>query len=118
MADALKLLLTAACSALVVGAVGCSKDACNTYQDDVTAKLVQCGVTAASTTPLPSECTAPAADLAQCLDLCIPLIDCQCWRTPSMACDDVNRKYLDCLNKCKNPNGTTSSSSSSSSSGG
>jgi len=116
MADAWRLLLTAACSAICVGAIGCGKDACTTYQDDLTAKLAQCKFTLdTSTTPLPSECTAPAAEFAQCLDMCLPLISCQCWQMPSTGCD---QKYLDCINKCKNPSATTSSASGSSSSGG
>jgi len=123
MADAPRLLLTAACSAICIGAAGCSKDACTTYQDDVTAKLMQCEVPPASTTPLPSECTPPAAELAQCLDLCLPKINCHCWQDPqgsvgTVACKDINQEYPDCLNKCKNPSGTTSSASGSSSSGG
>ena len=121
MPDALRLFLTAACSAICVGAMGCSKDACNTYQDDVTAKLTACKVPVdTSTTPLPSECTAPAAELAQCLDRCLAQIDCVCWSTDPMSdpCKQKNQDYQGCLDACKNNTGTTSSASGSSSSGG
>jgi hypothetical protein len=90
-------------SALGILGVGCSKDACTQYSDDLVAKYNECGitVTTGSSTGTAAACTDTLAKQATCLDACVSKIDCACTKDPTgSGCADKLKPYSDCVVPC------------------
>ena len=94
----LKIVLTTTfLAALCALTVNCSKDACQTYTDDATAKFNACGVTTGTTTT----CTSALATKANCLDACLSSFDCCFLKTPTdPTCVTKEMTYSTCSSKC------------------
>ncbi len=84
--------------------IGCGKDACATYADDLVAKYEECGITIASTSTSSSAsatCTDADAKLLGCYDACLPDVNCACFKDPTgSTCADDQKKYNDCMTAC------------------
>ena|SRR5579871_4144845 len=86
--------------------VNCSKDACQTYADDLTAKFSMCSSTTAtsstsSTTGTTQTCTSALATKANCLDACLSSFDCCFLTNPADAtCMMKEMTYTTCEGKC------------------
>ncbi|MFO0593018.1 MAG: hypothetical protein U0441_36085 [Polyangiaceae bacterium] len=83
---------------------GCGGDKCTTYQDDLSAKYEECGITVQTTTnsgATDTTCTEDDATLAECQDACLTQVNCACWKTPDGSNCAVDQKpYNDCINVC------------------
>lgn len=84
--------------------VGCGKDACTAFGDDLASKYSSCGVTVTSgsaSTSVSATCTDAQAKQASCLDACLPKADCDCLKNPVMSgCVDKQKDYNDCNAAC------------------
>lgn len=78
-------------------------DWCEQMAKDLVAKYESCGLVV-TTMPSGVECTAELTAQAQCIETCIPLIDCPCVKDPGSSpdCQSKIQPYSDCLNKCLN----------------
>ena len=99
------VLTTTFLASICVLAVNCSKDACQTYADDATAKASACGVTATSTTGgttgTAPTCTSDLATKANCLDACLSSFDCCFLKSPTdPTCVTKEMTYATCTGKC------------------
>ena len=84
--------------------VGCGKNSCDAYADDLVAKLEECGVEVTSTSGSGTtvECTDALAKQADCLDACLPKYDCACFKDPTGdGCTDKITAYSDCTVACQ-----------------
>jgi hypothetical protein len=82
---------------------GCNKDACERYADDVNAKYTSCGIMAqpGSGSTSSGACTDALAKQANCLDACLPKVDCGCTKDPTAAgCAAKLKPYQDCVTAC------------------
>jgi len=83
--------------------VACGGNACDTYVDDAKAKFDECGISTQSTSAATGggTCDAASAKLADCLDACLPKIDCGCLKDPTGAdCATKLQPYTDCATAC------------------
>jgi hypothetical protein len=86
-------------------APGCGKNACQQYDDDLIAKYQSCGISVMTSTSTSSStsttCTDALAKQANCLDACLPKVDCPCTKDPTgSACAQNQRPYSNCVVAC------------------
>jgi hypothetical protein len=84
--------------------VGCGKDACATYGDDLLAKYDECGIAATSGgsgSSATATCTEDDAKLLGCFSTCLPEVDCVCFKDPGGSTCEVDQKpYTKCMADC------------------